>query len=149
MRTKLALAFGLLLGIGFLYGAVGSWIGVAQAEGATRTPGVVRDVQCGYRNSCTGLFTSANGSIRSYRVAVSGARVQVAGQQAEYVPRIGNGLDGAIQSDDTAYVGSVTLSIVPDVLIAVVLTVLGLLFTLPYVVIGVLFLGRNRRQRIG
>jgi hypothetical protein len=145
VKTKIVLAAGLLFGLACLYGAVGSWVGVAQAEDATRTPGVVRELQCGYRGSCTGLFTSDDGSLRAHRVRVSGSR-EAGEHRAVFVPRIGNGLDGAIQSVDTAYVGSVTLNIAPDVLIAVVLSVLGALFTLPYVLIGVLVLGGRRRR---
>ena len=149
MKTKIVLAVGLLFGLACLYGAVGSWVGVAQAEGATRTPGVVGDLQCGVRGgSCTGLFVSDDGSVRAHRVRVSGSR-DPRQQRAVFVPRIGNGLDGAIQSVDTAYVGSVTLSIVPSVLIAVVLSVLGAAVTLPYVLIGVLTVGGRRRNRLG
>ena len=43
------------------------------------------------------------------------------------MPRIGNGLDGAIQSEATVYVGHVSIDIVADVVIGVILSLLGLL----------------------
>lgn len=149
-RVRLYLAILLVFGGLCVYGALGVWLGVAQAVDGPRVPGTVRDVQCNGRHSaCGGIFTSGDGQTRSLHVTVSGTRRSASQPQpATLVRKIDNGLNGAIQSNDTAYLHGVNIDIVGSIVIGVLLSLLGLAIVVPFLLIGLLLaLGKRPRGR--
>ena len=127
----------------FLYGGIQIWVGVHQAVAGPRLPGVVRDINCpGGHSACGGTFTSDDATVRARHVVVEGVTTSQASARATFVPKVDTGaVVDSIQSDDTAYVGGVTLSVVGISVIGVILTGLGLVLCLPLLFVLLAVLG--------
>lgn len=142
------LVFGGLL----LYGAITTWLGVAQALGGARTHGHVQSVTCYYARggpSCGGRFVSEDGRIDEH-VRVQGSRSRSGPVAAVLVRKTDTAGVITIQSQDTAYVGAVTVSVVGGIVLGIFLTLLGLpLFALAAFAAVMMTLARRRQRATG